>query len=51
MFGNGHMYGGPFDIFPHASLVDGKLDAIVVERVAAWRFRSTRAILIGNLPG
>ena len=52
MFGNGHMYGGPFDIFPHASLVDGKLDAIVVERVAAWRFPEyTQAILIGNLPG
>lgn len=52
MFGNGHMYGGPFDVFPHASLVDGKLDAIVVERVAAWRFPEyTRAILTGNLPG
>jgi len=52
MFGNGHMYGGSFDIFPHASLVDGKLDAIVVERVAAWRFPEyTQAILTGNLPG
>ena len=51
MFGNGHMYGGSFDIFPHASLVDGKLDAIVVEHVAAWRFPEyTQAILTGNLP-
>ena len=51
MFGNGHMYGGAFDVFPHASLVDGRLDAIVVERVAAWRFPEyTQAILTGNLP-
>jgi len=51
MFGNGHMYGGPFDIFPHANLQDGKVDAIVVERVAGWRFPEyTQAVLTGNLP-
>ena len=51
MFGNGHMYGGPFDIFPHANLQDGKVDAIVAERVAGWRFPEyTRAVLTGNLP-
>ncbi|MDP6904620.1 MAG: diacylglycerol kinase family lipid kinase [Verrucomicrobiota bacterium] len=52
MFGNGHMYGGPFDIFPHANLQDGKVDAIVVERVTGWRFPEyTQAVLTGNLPG
>jgi len=51
MFGNGHMYGGPFDIFPHANLQDGKVDAIVVERVTGWRFPEyTQAVLTGNLP-
>ena len=50
MFGNGHMYGGPFDIFPHANLQDGKVDAIVAERVDGWRFPEyTRAVLTGNL--
>ena len=40
-----------FDIFPHANLHDGKVDAIVAERVAGWRFPEyTRAVLTGNLP-
>ncbi len=52
MFGNGHMYGGPFDIFPHANLQDGRVDAIVAERVNGWRFvEYTQAVLTGNLPG
>ena len=51
MFGNGHMYGGPFDIFPHANLQDGKVDAIVAERVTGWRFPEyTQAVLTGSLP-
>ncbi len=51
MFGNGHMYGGPFDIFPHADLQDGKVDAIVAERVQAWRLGEyAQAVLTGNLP-
>jgi len=52
MFGNGHMYGGPFDIFPHANLQDGRVDAIVAERVNGWRIAEyTQAVLTGNLPG
>ena len=52
MFGNGHMYGGPFDIFPHADLQDGKVDAIVAERVTGWRFAEyAQAVLTGSLPG
>ena len=51
MFGNGHMYGGPFDIFPQASLTDGKVDAIVVEKVEGWRLAEyTQAVLVGRLP-
>ena len=51
MLGNGHMYGGPFDVFPHASLTDGRLDAIVAEEVKGWRApQYGHAILTGTLP-
>ena len=51
MLGNGHMYGGPFDVFPQASLDDGKVDAIVAETVSGWRAAEyAHAILTGTLP-
>ena len=51
MLGNGHMYGGPFDMFPQARLDDGKVDAIVAERVEKWRVpQYAQAILTGTLP-
>ena len=33
LFGNGRFYGGPFDVFPGASLDDGKLDACIFPSV------------------
>ena len=51
MLGNGHMYGGPFDVFPHASLTDGRVDAIVAEEIKSWRAPAyAHAILTGTLP-
>jgi YegS/Rv2252/BmrU family lipid kinase len=34
LFGNGKLYGGPFSLFPAASLKDGRLDACVFPRVS-----------------
>ena len=51
MLGNGHMYGGPYDVFPQARLDDGRVDAIVAESVEKWRLpQYAQAILTGNLP-
>ena len=51
MLGNGHMYGGPYDVFPQARLDDGRGDAIVAESVEKWRLpQYAQAILTGNLP-
>ena len=51
MLGNGPMYGGPFDVFPNARLDDGKVDAIVAEKVNGWRaVEYAHAILTGTLP-
>jgi YegS/Rv2252/BmrU family lipid kinase len=38
LIGNGGHYGGPFKIFPHASLTDGKLDLILFreKNINAW---------------
>lgn len=32
LIGNGRYYGGPFRVFPHAQLTDGKLDICIFER-------------------
>ncbi|MCS7048634.1 MAG: diacylglycerol kinase family lipid kinase, partial [Verrucomicrobiae bacterium] len=32
LVGNGRYYGGPFRVFPHAQLTDGKLDICICER-------------------
>lgn len=51
MLGNGKMYGGPFDVFPNARLDDGKVDAIVAEKVSGWRAAEyALAVLTGTLP-
>ena len=51
MLGNGPFYGGPFDVFPAARLDDGKVDAIIAERVQKWRTPEYLwALLTGNLP-
>jgi YegS/Rv2252/BmrU family lipid kinase len=34
LFGNGKFYGGPFALFPQATLIDGRLDACVIPRVS-----------------
>jgi len=50
MLGNGPFYGGPFDVFPAAQLDDGKVDAIIAERVQKWRTPEYLwGVLTGNL--
>jgi diacylglycerol kinase family enzyme len=51
MLGNGPFYGGPFNVFPAAQLDDGKVDAIIAERVQKWRTPEYLwGLLTGNLP-
>jgi YegS/Rv2252/BmrU family lipid kinase len=37
LLGNGRLYGGGFELFPGASLRDGRLDFCVVPNVSVWR--------------
>ena len=49
--GNGPFYGGPFEVFPAARLDDGKVDAIIAERIQKWRTPEYLwGVLTGNLP-
>ena len=49
LFGNGKFYGGPFEVFPEASLNDGLLDVCVFPKVSLASFcRLAPGLLLGR---
>ncbi len=49
LIGNGKFYGGRWNVFPNASLTDGKIDVCVFPKVGIWAaVRYWASLLMGN---